>query len=484
MQLYSIENQLRLLYSQTFLTEAYSIEAIVNSGSPRKYYRIRGLENTVIGTFNELIEENRAFFSLAKTMKKAGLNVPEIVAISEDELMYLQEDMGDISLFSKIQSLKNDFSFTENIDTYYKRALKHLVLFQVVKNDTIDYSKAWPAERFDKLTILADLNYFLYYFVKQHTELSINEYKLQQEFEILSTAIADIPSEYFMYRDFQSRNIILFKDDLYFIDFQGGRKGPLQYDLVSLLYQVKAALPQQKRHELTDFYLTILKKQINIDETLFMKQLPYFIYLRLMQVLGAYGYRGLIQGKPHFIESIPYAINELEVQLSQNPLIVDLPVLNGLLKSIVALKSNYPILDSNLKNGLKITINSFSFLKGGIPRDNSGNGGGFVFDCRILPNPGRFNEYAMLTGLDQKVISFLEQEPEVHSFLSHTKDIIKQAVNNYKNRNFSNLMFNFGCTGGQHRSVYCASQISQWFQKEYPECEVLTNHIEQSKMQS
>ncbi len=481
MQLHSIENQLRILYRQTFKSEAISIEAIINSGSPRKYFRICGEKVNVIGTFNELIEENKAFFSMARSLRKSGFNVPEILAVSEDEIMYLQEDMGDISLFSKIQSSRNDDDFIDNIEPLYKKALEHLVRLQVVGNDYVDYSKAWPAERFDKLTILADLNYFLYYFVKQQPDLAINEYQLQQEFDLLASVIADVPADYFMYRDFQSRNILLFNNNLYFIDFQGGRKGPLQYDLVSLLYQVKAALPQEKRNDLTDFYLETLKQHTQIDESLFRKELPYFIYSRLMQVLGAYGFRGLIQGKQHFIESIPYAICELEKQLKINPLPINLPVLNGLLKAIIELKAKYPVPVLNAKNGLKIVINSFSFLKGGIPRDDSGNGGGFVFDCRILPNPGRFPEYAMLTGLDQKVINFLEKEAEVHSFMNHVKQIINQAVVNYKSRNFSNLMFNFGCTGGQHRSVFCASKVSQWLKIEFPDCEVITRHIEQSK---
>ena len=279
-----------------------------------------------------------------------------------------------------------------------------------------------------------------------------------------------------MYRDFQSRNIMVKDNELFFIDFQGGRKGPLNYDVVSLLYQVKAQIPQAIRDELIQYYKEELKQFVDPEEVKFDLYQPYFVYLRLLQVLGAYGFRGLIQKKSHFIESIPYALKEIQALAKAQPL-NDYPELQHVIEQFSKIEQRYQAILLPPSGKLTVTVNSFSFRKG-YPNDFSGNGGGFVFDCRALPNPGREPEYKTKTGRDWEVIDYLMAKPPVHVFLDHVKSIVGQSVENYKERHFSNLMVSFGCTGGQHRSVFFAQTIYEWLKATYPDIHVVLNHIE------
>ena len=349
---------------------------------------------------------------------------------------------------------------------------------QVLGHQGLDYTKAYPTERFDRQAIIDDLNYFKYYFVKPHEEIDFNETRLGKDFEAFADFVSQAPCDFFMYRDFQSRNIMVKDGELYFIDFQGGRKGPLNYDVVSLLYQVKAQIPQAIRDELVDYYKAELSQYMSPEAVKFDTYQPYFVYLRLMQVLGAYGFRGLIQKKSHFIESIPYALKELKAWNETHPL-DKYPELQSVLSQLSTL--NYPLPTdsklSTLNSKLTVTINSFSFKKG-YPNDFSGNGGGFVFDCRALPNPGREPEFKTKTGRDWEVIDYLMAKPPVHVFLDHVKGIVGQSVDNYRERHFSNLMVSFGCTGGQHRSVFFAQTIYEWLKTTYPDINLKLNHIE------
>ena len=465
------------------------IVPIAASGSARKYYRIITDKRTLIGTYSENTEENEAFLTFSKHFHDLGLNVPEVFAVNKEKTCYLQSDFGDDNLFAHVQRslIANGgpstgsgtlTSFSENVIELYKQALRHLVKLQVLGHKGLDYSKAYPTERFDRQAIIDDLNYFKYYFVKPHEEIDFNETRLGKDFETFADFVSQAPCDFFMYRDFQSRNIMVKDGELYFIDFQGGRKGPLNYDVVSLLYQVKAQIPQVVRDELIQYYKEELKQFVGPEEVKFDTYQPYFVYLRLLQVLGAYGFRGLIQKKSHFIESIPYALKELKTWNEKHPLSA-YPELQNTISQLSTL--NYPLPTdsklSTLNSKLTVTVNSFSFKKG-YPNDFSGNGGGFVFDCRALPNPGREPEFKTKTGRDWEVIDYLMAKPPVHIFLDHVKAIVGQSVDNYRERHFSNLMLSFGCTGGQHRSVFFAQTIYEWLKSTYPDIHVVVNHIE------
>ena len=455
---------------------------IAASGSARKYYRIFTERRSMIGTYSENTEENKAFLAFSKHFHNLGLNVPEVFAVNKEKTCYLQSDFGDDNLFAHVQkSLMANVGPSTGSGTLiplYKKALNHLVKLQVLGHQGLDYSKAYPTPSFDRQAILDDLNYFKYYFVKPHEEIEFNEARLGKDFEAFADFVSQAPCGFFMYRDFQSRNIMVKDNELYFIDFQGGRKGPLNYDVVSLLYQVKAQMPQATRDELIQYYKEELKQFVNPDEVKFDLYQPYFVYLRLLQVLGTYGFRGLIQKKSHFIESIPFALKELKTWNEKHPL-TDYPELQHVLSQLSTL--NYPTTLnsqlSTLNSKLTVTINSFSFRKG-YPNDFSGNGGGFVFDCRALPNPGREPEFKTKTGRDWEVIDYLMAKPPVHVFLDHVKGIVSQSVENYKERHFSHLMVSFGCTGGQHRSVFFAQTIYEWLKTAYPDINLKLNHIE------
>ena len=462
---------------------------IAESGSARKYFRIITDNKSLIGTYSNNIEENEAFLTFSKHFNYLGLNVPEVFAVNEEKTCYLQSDFGDDNLFAHVQKALiasggpstgsgTLASYSENVIQLYKKALGHLVKLQVLGHQGLDYTKAYPTECFDRQAIIDDFNYFKYYFVKPHEEIDFNETRLGKDFEAFADFVSQAPCDFFMYRDFQSRNIMVKDGELYFIDFQGGRKGPLNYDVVSLLYQVKAQIPQAIRDELVNYYKAELSQYMNPETVKFDTYQPYFVYLRLMQVLGAYGFRGLIQKKSHFIESIPYALKELRIWNEKNPLNA-YPELQHVLSQLSTL--NYPTTLnsqlSTLNSKLTVTINSFSFKKG-YPADFSGNGGGFVFDCRALPNPGRDPEFKTKTGRDWEVIDYLMAKPPVHVFLDYVKGIVSQSVENYKERHFSNLMVSFGCTGGQHRSVFFAQTIYDWLKATYPDIHLKLNHIE------
>jgi len=457
---------------------------IAESGSTRKYFRIVTDNRSLIGTYSSNIEENEAFLCFSKHFHDLGLNVPEVYVVNKERTCYLQSDFGDDNLFAHVQkvllsggpSTLRQAQSSGALISLYKKALSHLVKLQVLGHKGLDYSKAYPTERFDRQAIIDDLNYFKYYFVKPHEEIDFNETRLGKDFEAFADFISQAPCDFFMYRDFQSRNIMVKDGELYFIDFQGGRKGPLNYDVVSLLYQVKAQIPQAVRDELIQYYKEELKQFVDPEEVRFDTYQPYFVYLRLLQVLGAYGFRGLIQKKSHFIESIPYALREIQALSKATPLTA-YPELQIVISQLNKLDTKYAALIAPPAGKLTVTINSFSFKKG-YPADFSGNGGGFVFDCRALPNPGREPQFKTKTGRDWEVIDYLMTKPPVHVFLDHVKGIVGQSVDNYRERHFSNLMVSFGCTGGQHRSVFFAQTIYDWLKDTYPDIHLKLNHIE------
>jgi hypothetical protein len=269
-----------------------------------------------------------------------------------------------------------------------------------------------------------------------------------------------------MYRDFQSRNILVRNDQLYFVDYQGGRKGALQYDVASLLFQAKNNFSNETRTELLTFYLVQLNQRKNINQNEFKKYYYGYVIIRLLQTLGAYGFRGYYENKTHFLLSIPYALKNLQWLVDEKHLPGKLPELKNIFDSILK-NEELKKLDIGQQNKkLKVTINSFSY-KDGIPKDYSGNGGGFVFDCRSLDNPGRYPEYINSTGLDENVIGFLREKNDVKEFLNSIFSIIDESVKKYINREFKDLMINFGCTGGQHRSVFCAESLARHLRENF-----------------
>ena len=448
-----ITELLKKLYYDTFNTTPENITAITGSGSNRKYYRLGGKSNTVIGVYNSDKKENSAFIYLSHHFSDKDLPVANVLATDLSNGIYLLEDLGDTDLFSIISQRYNNNEVNENSIDLYKKSLSYLIKFQIQGIEGLDTKMCYPRGSFDRQSILWDLNYFKYYFAKL-THVDFDEQKLEDDFNTFADLLLDTDTDFFMYRDFQSRNIMIKNGNPYFIDFQGGRKGALQYDIASLLYDAKADVPQEIRNELLDYYITELSKYTKIDETEFKEYFYAYVIIRIMQAMGAYGFRGFYEKKTSFLQSIPFALKNLEWLLNNIKLKVEVPTLWNVLNLLISS-------DKLKKFGNKqftITINSFSYKKG-IPKDNSGNGGGFVFDCRALPNPGRYEEYKTMTGKDNTVIEFFEKRQVVADFIDKISSIVDISIENYIQRKFSHLLLNFGCTGGQHRSVYCAEQV-------------------------
>jgi aminoglycoside/choline kinase family phosphotransferase len=467
-----------------YLFERWSGEKIVSttplpqSGSSRQYFRMISANHQAIGVYNPDKSENHAFITFTKHFIKHNLNVPHLYESDEDKNVYLVEDLGNETLFSFITENRTGEEFPTKIKEHYKTALTELVKFQINAFDELDLSVCYPRSSFDKQSMLWDLHYFKYYFLKL-TQTPFDEQKLEDDFTTLIDFLLSTDIEFYMYRDFQSRNIMLKNNKLYFVDYQGGRKGALQYDVASLLYDAKANIPQHIRDDLLEHYLLILNQKIKVNREEFKKFYYGYVLIRILQAMGAYGFRGIHQKKVHFLKSIPYAVNNIEYLFSKNLLPQGLNELNSALNHILNNKSlrKFETIEDSEK--LTISINSFSYISG-IPDDLSGNGGGFVFDCRSIHNPGRYDEFKILTGEDEAVIEFLNKQSDVQEFLTDITSIIERAINNYTQRGFSHLMINFGCTGGQHRSVYCAERLAEYLSK-FIDADVILHHAELEK---
>jgi len=447
-------NILSELFYKHFNNVALEIIKLPASGSVREYYRIKSEDRQVLGAFNKDLRENNAFFSFSKHFKWLGFNVPEIYTVYDDQQHYLLEDFGDETLYKFLVENKN----TPKLKEYYQKVIENLSDFQFLGFKGIDFTVCYPRKIFDRQSMMWDLNYFKHYFVKL-AGVVFDEQALENDFQAFTAFLQQAGSEYFMYRDFQSRNIIIKNDNLYYIDFQGGRKGPLQYDLASLLFDAKADLNHHFRNELLNYYLNYTQKLYGINPEVFMRFFYPIVLIRILQAFGASGYRGFFERKTHFLQSIPYALQNLEYIITNHKPEVELPELYKIFEQLIV-SPNLKELTFVPKDGLTVEIISFSYKKS-IPLDNSGNGGGFVFDCRFLPNPGRLTEYAELNGLNPKVINYLESQQEVLDFKEHVFSITDAAISNYLSRKFNHLMISFGCTGGQHRSVYFANKVAE-----------------------
>ncbi len=484
--------KLRELYTTWHGTEPVKMEKLPGAGSNREYYRMTD-ENgkTYIGCVGTSKDENHAFLSLAKHFTKRRLPVPKVLAESEDELRYIQNDLGSLSLYDAIKGGR-DAGGRYNVKEkeLLRRTIRELPNVQIRGARGLDFSVCYPQPAFDQEGILFDLNYFKYCFLKE-TLPDFHELKLEANFRLLAKdleASTSTPVESFLYRDFQARNVMLdAKGKPYFIDFQGGRRGPYYYDVASFLWQAAARYSDSLRKELIKEYYDSLKQYTEVPSfRAFNERLQLFVLFRTMQVLGAYGFRGYFERKAHFIESIPFAIQNLRDLLAKNDF--PYPYLVTILKEMTELPKFAPkpkvqkdgkatVSKYDDKGPLVVRVYSFSFHKG-IPEDPSGNGGGYVFDCRSTHNPGRYEPYKKLTGLDEPVIRFLEDDGEILTFLESVYKLADAHVERYIKRGFTSLMFSFGCTGGQHRSVYSAQHLAEHIHEKYG-IEVHVEHREQ-----
>lgn len=429
------------------------------SGSNRRYFRLEGPQS-IIGAIGTSREENEAFIYMADKFNAKGLPVPKVLAVSDDHMAYIQQDLGDMSLFQAIEKGRLTRSFGIDEKELIAKTLMLLPDIQFAGKDNFDYSKCYPSSSFDMRTIMWDLNYFKYCFLKA-TGLEFQEDRLEDDFVKMARVLMENDCSTFMYRDFQSRNVMIKDGEPWFIDFQGGRRGPYYYDLASFLWQAKANFPDSLREEMIDIYIESLSKYVDVDREQFISTLRHFVLFRTLQVLGAYGFRGYFEKKPHFMQSVPFAIANLRELLSTS--YPEYPYLESLLKELVDMKQ---FTDELEKRTLTVRVMSFAYKKG-IPNDTSGNGGGYVFDCRAVNNPGKYDRFKPFTGLDKNVIEYLEEDGEILTFLDHCYALVDATVQRYKERGFTNLMVCFGCTGGRHRSVYCAQHMAEHLNKEF-----------------
>jgi aminoglycoside/choline kinase family phosphotransferase len=471
-----VKDQIISLFESHFKEEVTFFEQLPASGSYREYARLKSANQQVIGAYNQDVKENQAFIEFAAHFRNKDIPVPVIYAVNNEMDCYLQEDLGSTTLFDFLTETREKEGFSSKIVDEYKKVLHELPHIQLVGGRDLDYSYCYPREAFDKQSMMWDLNYFKYYFLKL-AKVPFDEQALEDDFQTFSDYLLAVDDNSFLYRDFQSRNVMLKDGKVYFIDFQGGRRGALQYDLASLLYDAKANIPEAERDELLEFYLNELTQYKHVDRGKFKSLFDGYILIRIMQSMGTYGFRGFYEKKEHFLKSIPFALKNLEMLLAKNTIPVKLSELFKVLKAVT--ESPFLRTISPSDDRLTVRISSFSYKKG-IPHDPSGNGGGFVFDCRAIHNPGRYPEFKHLTGKDPQVQEFIEQKTTMNQFMDAVITLVSQSVEVYLSRGFISLSVNFGCTGGQHRSVYAAEKLAEYLRNNYP-VNVVLQHVEQDK---
>ncbi len=471
--------KLRHKYMQTHneaikhLFESFSNATIINidklpqAGSERNYFRIYTADKNYIATYGANIKENESFIYFSEHFKKKELATPQIFCINETRDIYIQEDFGNVSLLNKLEEL----GYVESVYKLYKESLYQLALLQVRGHENLNYKKCLTNASFGKQAIMADLLYFKYYFLDAMRR-PYDKQKLIDDFEALSNYLSHTEYKFFMFRDFQSRNIMIKEDNsVGFIDYQGGMKGAPQYDVASLLWQAKANLPDDWKHNLLNDYIDAFEKIVDetVDRDVFRSQYNGYVLIRLLQVLGAYGFRGLFERKAHFLTSIPLALQNLKGFITNQSVGIAVPEFKKALEICISeevIKEFTPV-QATSETPLVVSINSFSFIKTGYPKDETKNGGGFVFDMRGILNPGRFEEFKTQSGLDKPVKDFLEQQTKMPDFLNSAFSILDIAVEDYIKRGFESLVINFGCTGGQHRSVYAAEAAARHLRNKF-----------------
>jgi aminoglycoside/choline kinase family phosphotransferase len=463
------------LFSRTFGQAPATVSRLAADGSQRHYYRLTGAAGApVIGAWGPEPDENRAFISFSRSFRDVGLPVPEIYAADAALGVWLAEDLGDTTLFKAVSSARAGTGdpFPGGLVEAYERVIDVLPRFQVEGARVIDFDVAYPRAAFDEQSMRWDLNYFKYHFLKL-AHVPFNEQQLEDDFHRLIAHLLTADRDYFLYRDFQSRNILLRDGQPWFVDYQGGRRGAAQYDVASLLYDAKADLPGSLRAHLLRRYLEAFSKHTHTGSRRFLETYQGHVLIRILQAMGAYGYRGFFERKQRFLESVPYAARNL-AGLLEDGLPVALPELEGVLRHIVAEWAGRPG-PVEPARGLNVHIASFSY-RDGWPADETGHGGGFVFDCRSLPNPGRLPELADLVGTDPPIVRFLEALPETEAFWRHACALVDAHIANFIERDFSELGVAFGCTGGQHRSVYFAERLARHVREHHPRVAVSVTH--------
>lgn len=467
MKIAEIKEVLYRLFDKHYNFKPTNFTQLAQSGSDRKYFRLTAENESAIGVYNPNIEENKAFFEFTRAFQKADINVPELYHIDESNQFYMIQDLGNTALFDMLPNL-NANDYVANL----KMVVDGLIKIQV--DTKIDYNFSLNKKGFNKELIIRDLNYFKYYFLRPSGFIFCED-ELDNAFNALANRLTKTENRFFMFRDFQSRNIMWHDSQPWFIDYQGGMKGPLQYDLASLLFQAKAQIPYIIRKEILSYYTDQISTKTNINTEEFNSSFYDFALVRLLQTLGAYGYRGVIERRGHFLQSIPYALENLKWLLKNSESLHNDDYFTKLLNEVANTKLYEHTKPTEGK--LTVYINSFSYKKK-FPHDWGGNGGGYFFDCRALTNPGRHIEYKHLTGMDEPVQEFLQQSADVQPFIDKAMDIVQSSVKRYLERDFQSLQVNFGCTGGQHRSVYCAEQAAKTL-KQNPQIIVVLNHLEQ-----
>ncbi len=462
------------LYVQWKGHEAVSVDVLPISGSERRYFRLFEKEGSVIGTYGANVKENESFIYFSEHFHKKKLAVPEIYAVSDDRMYYLQQDFGDLSL---LNCLEKD-GFTQPVYDLFKKSLAALASLQVNGDKGLDYKKCLTNKEFGKEAIMADLLYFKYYFLDALRK-PYDKQKLIRDFEALSNYLTHTEYKYFMFRDFQSRNIFITENaggnlpataDVHFIDYQGGMKGAPQYDVASMLWQARANLPDDWKDRLLTDYMDVFEMLIDapLDKSIFRSQYNGYVLIRLLQVLGAYGFRGLFERKAQFLTAIPLGLRNLREFIQNQSIGISLPEFRKVLDLCVAdeVIQQFTPTQATEKTPLVVKICSFSYRKG-IPQDQSGNGGGFVFDCRGILNPGRIEEFKTQHGRDKAVKDYLEQQTHMLNYLNSVFDLVDTTVEDFIKRDFESLMVSFGCTGGQHRSVYAADALARHLRNKF-----------------
>ncbi len=487
LQLMQLMDLLQQLFERHFRAPVAKVQPLQGQlgGSGRKIIRLSsnrigekvGAKVSAIGILYDVREENAAFLEFSRHFRKHGLPVPEIYAEDLDHGAYLEEDLGDTSLFEFLTKNRTGENIAPPVVEAYRKVISTLPRFQVEAGRDLNYRVCYPRDSFDRQSITWDLNYFKYYFLRL-AGIPFSEQKLEDDFSRLTDFLLSADRDYFLYRDFQSRNIMLREGQPHFLDYQGGRKGALQYDVASLLYDAKADLPPELRLQLLDHYLETLAGFTDVKREAFLQHYYAYVYIRIMQALGAYGFRGFYERKAHFLQSVPYALKNLRWLLHNVTLPIALPTLMDAFHSMLASEKLQGL--ASEADSLVVRIFSFSFHRG-LPKDESGNGGGFIFDGRSLPNPGREERFKALTGRDAPVIDYLNQQESVHQFLASVMSLVDASVASYQRRGFKHLMVSFGCTGGQHRSVYLAEQVAKRLQGRNG-VEVIVQHRELERM--
>lgn len=457
-------DRLFTLFRRNYGRNHQYVRPLTGSASNRQYFRLGDDQSSCIGVIGVNPDENRAFIAMAAHFRLKGIPVPEVYAASDDAVAYIQEDVGDVALFGMIGS--------EASEEILCRTIRCLPDIQFKGAEDFDFSICHPIRKFDRRLVLFDLNYFKYCFLKP-SGLEFDENRLQDDFERLADDLTSVDADTFMYRDFQARNVMVKDGNPCFIDFQGGMQGPIYYDVASFIWHARAGYSQELKMKMLEAYLDALSAYVPVDREEFIGTLRLFVLFRTMQILGAYGFRGLVEQKAAFVVNIPEALASLDSQLEMP--FESYPYLDSVLRRLAAL----PRFARSQQDGkLEVKVYSFSFKKG-IPQDLSGNGGGYVFDCRSIHNPGRYEPYKKLTGRDKPVIDFLEEDGEITGFLEHVYGVVDPHVETFSSRGFTSLMVSFGCTGGQHRSVYCAEHLAHHLADKYPHVRVRLIHREQ-----